>query len=104
MAAPSAKLGLLHELFTEFQIHLLTRTFTDPETGVTEKVFPSAAEMAVIRAFLKDNNVQADPDAANDVKDVANFARQALVDCGLNTDDVDQLARDFEQFGGGRLQ
>lgn len=103
MAAPSAKLGLLHELFTEYQIHLLTRTDTD-EDGNTFRVYPSAAEAAVIRAFLKDNNVQADPDAANDVKDVANFARQALRDAGLDTAETDLIAQDFQNFAGGRLQ
>lgn len=103
MAAPSAKLGLLHELFTEYQIHLLTRTDTDEE-GNEFRVWPSAAEGAVIRAFLKDNNVQADPDAANDVKDVANFAKQALRAAGLDTDEMDAIAADFQNFAGGRLQ
>lgn len=103
MAAKSAKLGLLHELFTEYQIHLLTRTEVD-EDGKTYRVWPSAAEGAVIRAFLKDNNVQADPDASNDVKEVANYAKQALRDAGLDTDEMDAIARDFEHFAGGRLQ
>lgn len=104
MAAPAARLGLLHELFTEFQISLLTRTWTDPETGITEPVYPSASEMAVIRAFLKDNNTTADPDAANDVKDVANFAKQALKDAGIDTAEMDLIAKDFENFAGHRLQ
>lgn len=99
MAAPSAKLGLLHELFAEYCISLLTQT---DENG--RKLLPSAAESAVVRAFLKDNNVQADPDAANDVRDVANFAKQAMMDAGLDTAEIDQIANDFQSFAGGRLQ
>lgn len=103
MAAPVAKLGLLHELFTEFQIALLTRTDTDEE-GNEFKIFPSAAEMAVIRAFLKDNNVQADPDASNDLKEVAGFARAALKDAGIDSAEMDSIVRDFENFSSVRIQ
>lgn len=99
MAAPSAKLGLLHELFAEYCISLLTQT---DEEG--RKLLPSAAESAVVRAFLKDNNVQADPDAANDVRDVASYAKQAMRDAGLNTDEIDQIASDFSSYAERTMQ
>ena len=99
MAAPSAKLGLLHELFTDYCMNLLRQT---DENG--RMLLPSAAEAAVVKGFLKDNNVTADPDAANDVKDVANFARQAMRDAGIDTAEMDLIAEDFQNFAGGRLQ
>lgn len=99
MAAQSAKLGLLHEVFTEYCMSLLTQT-----NGEGKRLLPSAAEAAVVRAFLKDNNVTADPDAANDVKDVANFARKAMQDAGIDTAEMDLIAQDFQNFAGGRLQ
>lgn len=67
MAAKSDTLGTLHELFAAYWMDQMTRK--DEATGKTIPL--SAAEAAVLRAFLKDNNVQADPAANADVQGLA---------------------------------
>lgn len=72
MAAKSSTLGELHELFAQYWHDQMHRTDEDG------RVVPlSAAEAAVLRAFLKDNNVQADPDSDGDVRELANSLRAA---------------------------
>lgn len=57
MAASSERLGGLHELFTQYwEMRMQQALNPDPEL----RVGISAAEHSVIRAFLKDNGVQAD--------------------------------------------
>lgn len=98
MAAKSKTLGTLHELFAQYFVNLMQNPRLD-EHGVALPM--PAAELAVIRAFLKDNNVTADPDAANDVKDVANEARKAMAEAGIDVHEIDRIAEDFANFTGG---
>lgn len=57
MAATSERLGGLHDLFTAYWEHRMQEAMhPDPEL----RVGISAAEQAVLRAFLKDNGVQAE--------------------------------------------
>lgn len=63
-AASEDQLGLIHKQLTEWAIDLLsgnlTETTFDKEGNPHERVLrPSAAELAVIRAFLKDNDIRA---------------------------------------------
>lgn len=75
MAATSNALGTLHELFAQYWLDQMNREVDvvngDGEVVGTRKVPLSAAEAAVLRAFLKDNNVQADPADDGDIKGLA---------------------------------
>lgn len=81
MAATSNTLGSLHELFAQYWLDQMNRiedVYNAEGTVIgTRKIPLTAAEAAVLRAFLKDNNVQADPDAGDDVKDLAANLRAA---------------------------
>jgi len=57
MAASSDQLGGLHQLFTLYWEQRMQEAM-DPDPEVRKAI--SAAELAVIRAFLKDNGVQAE--------------------------------------------
>lgn len=93
MAASSKKLGRLHALFADYFEHLFTRVDEDGNPYII-----SAAELAVMRAFLKDNNVMADPDVGNNISDVANEARKAMSAAGISTVEMDAIADDFANF------
>lgn len=67
MAASEKTMGLLHEMFAQYLMECMTRKGTD-EDGKEYPIPMTAAEAAVLRAFLKDNNIQADPDASTDIK------------------------------------
>lgn len=74
MAASSDRLGGLHEMFTaywEARMRQMTEGVEDEETGKIVRIPLSAAELAVLRAFLKDNNVTADPADDKGLKDLA---------------------------------
>lgn len=81
MAAKSSTLGQLHELFAQYWLDQMNREVDVCDADgfvVGTKPLPlSAAEAAVLRAFLKDNNVQADPADDGDVKDLARNLRAA---------------------------
>lgn len=100
MAAKSSTLGTLHELFAQYWMDQMQRTDEDG------KIIPlSAAEAAVLRAFLKDNNVQADPADDGDVKDLAKELRRATE--GTVTDsELDTIINDFQRQmpGYGNMQ
>jgi hypothetical protein len=67
MAASEKTMGKLHEMFAQYLMDCMTRTGTDEE-GREYDIPMTAAEAAVLRAFLKDNNIQADPDASTDIR------------------------------------
>lgn len=67
MAASEKTMGTLHEMFAQYLMDCMTRTGKDEE-GEEYSIPMTAAEAAVLRAFLKDNNIQADPDASTDVR------------------------------------
>ncbi len=100
MAAKSSTLGTLHELFAQYWMDQMTRTTED---GL---VIPlSAAEAAVLRAFLKDNNVTADPADDGDVKDLAKELRKATEGTVTDTE-LDSIISDFQRQmpGYGNMQ
>lgn len=100
MAAKSKTLGRMHELFAQYFVNMLE----NPILGENGHPLPiSAAELAVMRAFMKDNNVQADPDATDDIKDVANAAKQAMRDAGIDTAEMDRIAEEFAAFAEGTM-
>lgn len=89
MAAKSDTLGTLHELFAAYWLDQMQRTDEDG------KIIPlSAAEAAVLRAFLKDNNVQADPTDNNDIKDLSAQLRHATAGT-VATTELDSILDQF---------
>ena len=72
MAAKSDTLGTLHELFAAYWLDQMQRTDEDGRN-----IPLSAAEAAVLRAFLKDNNVQADPADDHDVRALSQSLKSA---------------------------
>lgn len=68
--ASDKRLGLIHNLTAEWALSLLDGTATEEVIDAQgeiklRKVRPSAAEMAIVRAFLKDNNITCAPSDDN---------------------------------------
>ncbi len=68
MAANSEVLGGLHALFAEYWADKMRKAM-DPDPEV--RVALSSADAAVIRAFLKDNGIQADPSGDKELASLA---------------------------------
>lgn len=72
MAANEQDLGRVHAALTEWALEALNAR--DPETN---RRLLTAAEAAVIRAFLKDNEIQAPPEASKGLDELrAKLAKQ----------------------------
>lgn len=101
MAAKSSTLGTLHELFAQYWLDQMQRV--DPETGLVVPL--SAAEAAVLRAFLKDNNVQADPADDGDIKSLSKSLR-AATEGTVQESELDAIINDFKSQmpGLGNIQ
>lgn len=82
MAATSERLGGLHDLFTAFWEEKLNDAM-NPDREL--RVPLSAAEQAVLRAFLKDNGVQADQSGNKELEKLAGDLKAATQ--GIVTDD-----------------
>lgn len=98
MAAKSSTLGTLHELFAQYWLDQMSRVEdvfdADGEVIGERKVPLSAAEAAVLRAFLKDNNVQADPADDGDVRELSKALRTATAGT-VSESELDQVMADF---------
>lgn len=93
MAASEKIMGQLHEQFAHYLMGLMNQKGVDDE-GKEYSIPMTAAEAAVLRAFLKDNNIQADPDASTDIK--ALDAQLRLATGGsVTSDEMDQIMREF---------
>lgn len=102
MAASESLMGQLHEQFAQYLMSLMNQTGTDEE-GNEYKIPMTAAEAAVLRAFLKDNNIQADPDASSDIK--ALDAQLRVATGGSVTDaEMDLIMAEFAQQSGSTVQ
>lgn len=94
MAASEKTMGALHEMFAQYLMDCMTRTGTD-EGGREYPIPMTAAEAAVLRAFLKDNNIQADPDASTDIKALS--AGLAAATAGtVSPEEMQAIFDDFE--------
>ena len=102
MAASEKMMGQLHEMFAQYLMDCMTRKGTD-EDGKEYPIPMTAAEAAVLRAFLKDNNIQADPDASTDLRVLDSAMRKATMGV-VSAAEMDALMQDFENFTGGNLQ
>lgn len=91
MAASSERLGGLHDLFTQFWEEKL-RDSMNPDREM--RIPLSAAEQAVLRAFLKDNGVQADVTGNKELEKLATDLKDATK--GIVTDkEMDDIMADF---------
>lgn len=82
MAASKESLGILHQLMT---MHFTKRFLAGDIT---------AAELTVLRAFLKDNNVVYVPGETEDVAKLAEALRAQAQELGMDGDDIaEALAR-----------
>lgn len=94
MAASEKTMGKLHEMFAQYLMDCMTRKGKDEE-GDEYDIPMTAAEAAVLRAFLKDNNIQADPDASTDVRALsAGLAR--ATEGTVSADELKAIFDDFE--------
>lgn len=102
MAASEKLLGQLHEKFALYLMSLMDQFVTDDD-GNKIPVPMSAAEAAVLRAFLKDNNIQADPDATADLKVLD---AQLRASCGeaVTAAEMDAIMLEFQRQAGEVLQ
>jgi hypothetical protein len=102
MAASSERLGGLHDMFTAYwECKLADAMNPDPELRVPL----TGAEQAVLRAFLKDNGVQADVSGNKELAKLAGDLKDATQ--GIVTDkEMDDIMRDFNERmpGLGSLQ
>lgn len=93
MAASEKLMGQLHEQFAQYLLGLMNQKGRD-ENGNEYHIPMTAAEAAVLRAFLKDNNIQADPDASADIKQLgANLA--AATRGHVSQEEMDALMAEF---------
>jgi hypothetical protein len=102
MAASEKLLGQLHEKFALYLMSLMDQFVLDDE-GNKVPIPMSAAEAAVLRAFLKDNNIQADPDASADIKALEAQMRVAVGDT-VSKEEMDAIMADFERQAGTVMQ
>lgn len=109
MAASSDMLGSLHELFAQYWMDMMNRSedvYNDSGDLVGARKIPlSAAEAAVLRAFLKDNNVQADPALDGDVRALSHHLREATSG-EVSEAELDSILEGFMQSqpGLGNMQ
>lgn len=93
MAASEKIMGQLHERFAQYLMSLMDQVGVDDE-GNEFPIPMTAAEAAVLRAFLKDNNIQADPDASTDIKVLDAKLRQAT-DGSVSDAEMDAIMEEF---------
>lgn len=94
MAASNIRLGNLHALFTHYWEQRFAAAFNkDPE----QRIPLTAAELAVVRAFLKDNSVFGDPDANGDLDDLARKLREQLAGDKVGEAELSAIMDDFMQ-------
>lgn len=98
MAATSQTLGQLHALFAQYWMDMMGRTDEDGKS-----IPLSASEAAVLRAFLKDNNVQADPDETKELGALAAELRAATKG-SVSDGELDHILQDFASFSGSSVQ
>ena len=109
MAAKSSTLGTLHELFAQYWLDQMNReveVYDNYGAVIGCKKQPlSAAEAAVLRAFLKDNNVQADPADDGDIKSLSKSLR-AATEGTVQESELDAIINDFKSQmpGLGNIQ
>lgn len=102
MAASSDRLGGLHEMFTRYWEHRFEaaeKTFDD------ESYIPlTSNDLAVLRAFLKDNNVTAEPGGDKDLARLGAELTKNLKGSGVNQAELDAIMEDAQAWMGATAQ
>lgn len=91
MSASNERLGNLHALFTAYwEIR-----FAQASHAVADERIPmTAAELSVVRAFLKDNSIFGDVDASGDLDDLAKKLKGQLTG-SVTSDELDDIMSRF---------
>lgn len=101
MSASSDRLGGLHEMFTRYWEMRMEQAM-DPDPATRTPM--SAAEHAVVRAFLKDNGVQADPTGNKELEALSEGLKEATRGV-VSGGEMDDIMADFRaQIGSGTMQ
>jgi hypothetical protein len=102
MAASSDRLGGLHEMFTRYWEHRFEaaeKPFDD------ESYIPlTSNDLAVLRAFLKDNNVTAEPGGDKDLARLGAQLEKDLKGSGVNKAELDLIMEDAQAWMGASMQ
>lgn len=98
MAASSDRLGSLHERFTKYWEHRLEVA----DLGMEDENWQpfTSADAAVLRAFLKDNNVTAEPGGDKELEALGSKLRGELAGSGVQTAELDKIMEDAKQWMG----
>lgn len=97
MAASSSRLGSLHDAFTRYWEHRLEVSELDMSD---ERWVPfTAADAAVVRAFLKDNNITAEPGGDKDLAKLGERLKQE-VGGAVEEAELDAIIKDARAYMG----
>lgn len=98
MAASSERLGGLHAMFTsywEMRFKAAELKFDD------EEYIPlTANDLAVLRAFLKDNNITAEPGGDKELGLLGSKLAESLKSSGVNQKELDVILEDANRWMG----
>lgn len=102
MAASSDRLGGLHELFTKYWEHRFEAANLRFDDAAYLPL--TASELAVLRAFLKDNNITAEPGGDKDLARLgANLAKE--LGGAIDQKELDEIMNQAGQWMGvGNMQ
>jgi hypothetical protein len=98
MAASSARLGSLHDLFTQYWEKRLEVSALGMDDD--EWIPFTSADAAVLRAFLKDNNITAEPGGDKEVAALGAKLARELKDSGVSKAELDAVMADFQSTMG----
>ena len=98
MAATSDRLGSLHAAFTKYWEHRLEVMDLSMED---ENWIPfTSADAAVLRAFLKDNNITAEPGGDKELAALGETLKRELRGSGVSKQELDDIMNDAQAFMG----
>ena len=98
MAASSDRLGSLHDRFTQYWEHRLEVS----ELGMDDDGWIpfTSADAAVLRAFLKDNNVTAEPGGDRALEALGDKLAGELKGSGVTRAELDGIMEDAQKYMG----
>ncbi|UGL61146.1 terminase small subunit [Pseudomonas phage Eisa9] len=92
MAASSDRLGSLHDRFTRYWENRLEQAELPMDD---ENWMPfSSADSAVLRAFLKDNNITAEPGGDKELEALGDKLAREVVGNGVSRAELDAIMED----------
>lgn len=98
MAATSDRLGSLHERFTKYWEHRLEVADLSMEDENWQPF--TSADAAVLRAFLKDNNITAEPGGDKELEALGQKLRGELKGSGVSSSELDKVMDDARKWMG----